>query len=153
MPEYQYLRQIHDINDSIHKSYLFAQDKKQNYGLFWKISVVLVMHKYLFLRKYMNTETNYCEEVKNIWKYLQRRSFQYTFRRIFRNIRINESFHWHFSNILAFYIYTAYLKKLLIRIPDETCLTKNSNVNFWLTFVYTVENALFLNFEYEMRSK
>ena len=66
MPEYQYLKQIHDINGSIHKSYLLAQDKKQNYGVLWKISVALVMQKYFFLRNYMNTETNYCEEVKNI---------------------------------------------------------------------------------------
>ena len=40
MPENQYLKQIHGIIDSICKSYLFAQDKKQNYGVLWKIGVL-----------------------------------------------------------------------------------------------------------------
>ena len=40
MPENSYLRLIHVIIDSIRKSYLFAQAKKQNYGLFWKIVVL-----------------------------------------------------------------------------------------------------------------
>ena len=35
MPENSYLRRIHCIIDSIRKSYLFAQAKKQNYGVFW----------------------------------------------------------------------------------------------------------------------
>ena len=37
--ENQYLTQIHGIIDSI-QSYMFAQAKKQNYGVFWKIGVM-----------------------------------------------------------------------------------------------------------------
>ena len=37
LSENQYLRQIHGIIDSLCKSYLFAQVKKQNYRVFWKI--------------------------------------------------------------------------------------------------------------------
>ena len=40
MPENSYLRRIHGIIDSIRKSYLFAQAKKQNYGIFWKTGVL-----------------------------------------------------------------------------------------------------------------
>ena len=40
MPETSYLRRINGIIDSICKSYLFAQAKKQNYGVFWKIDVL-----------------------------------------------------------------------------------------------------------------
>ena len=40
MSENSYLRQIHSIIYFIHKSYLFTQAKKQNCGVFWKISVL-----------------------------------------------------------------------------------------------------------------
>ena len=39
-PENSYLRRIQGIIDSIRKSYWFAQAKKQNYGVFWKIVVL-----------------------------------------------------------------------------------------------------------------
>ena len=45
MPENQYLTQICNIIDSICKSYLFAQAKKQNYGVFWKIGVLWEFQK------------------------------------------------------------------------------------------------------------
>ena len=41
VPENSYLRQIHGIIDSFRKSYLLAQAKKQNYGVFWKIQYSL----------------------------------------------------------------------------------------------------------------
>ena len=71
MSENQYLRRSHDIIDSIRKLCLYAQAKKQNYELFWKIGVSyvrilkysLVIRKYFF-RMTMNTITNYWEGVK-----------------------------------------------------------------------------------------
>ena len=95
-------------------------------------------------------------------------SFSYIFRRIYRNIPKNGSLHWHFSNILPsrtliFQIllhdcfrnsHAAYLKKLLIPISNETCLTKNSNVNFFLTHICLHSLEFFISYvEYEMRSE
>ena len=62
MPGNQNLRRIHSITDPIRKSYLFAQAKKQNYGVFWKRGVLGILKNSLTL----NSVTNYYEGVKNM---------------------------------------------------------------------------------------
>ena len=51
MPENSCLRRIHDIVNSIRMSYLFAQAKKENYGVvLWQFyeTACLVIQKYIF---------------------------------------------------------------------------------------------------------
>ena len=60
MPENQYLRRIHAITDSIRKLYLYAQTKKQNHRVFWKIGVsnVVILKYSLVIQKLFSMTMN-----------------------------------------------------------------------------------------------
>ena len=84
-------------------------------------------YKNIFYCKCVITVTNYSEEVKNTWKYVQRRSFSYIFRRIYRNIPTNWSLHWHFSNILP-------SRTLIFQISSGWLLSKLVMQHIWRNF-------------------